>query len=149
MCSTLKQYCLIFNLKNTKKYHITYKRSIQLCDYRLGVVACSCNPVTWRPGSGDGLRSGVLLSACLCRSGVRTKPGINMGYPGEPRWSRLSLRRNVPAQGGNTAGKSSRVVQQWDSACELTSDSSPANITGLDSFFFFYKFKYKLSNVYY
>ena len=57
---------------------------------RLGVVACSCNPATWRSGSEDGLRAGVLLSGVLCRSGVRTKLGINMGLSGEPRMSRLS-----------------------------------------------------------
>ena len=58
--------------------------------YRLGVVACSCNPATWRSGSEDALRVGVLLSGVLCRSGVRTKLGINMGLSGEPRRSRLS-----------------------------------------------------------
>ncbi len=62
---------------------------------RLGVVACSCNPVAWRPGSGDGLRAGALLSDCLCRSGVRTKPGINMGYSGEPGHSRLSKEGRI------------------------------------------------------
>ncbi|KAH3830208.1 hypothetical protein DPMN_103449 [Dreissena polymorpha] len=31
-------------------------------DYRPGVVAYSCNPATLRPGSGDCLRPGALLS---------------------------------------------------------------------------------------
>jgi hypothetical protein len=58
--------------------------------FRLGVVACSCNPATWRPGSLDGLRAGALLLGALCRSGVRAKLGINMVPSGEPRGSRLS-----------------------------------------------------------
>ena len=58
--------------------------------YRLGVVACSCNPATWKPELVDGLRTGVLLVEVLCRSGVRTKPGINMVTLGEPEVTRLS-----------------------------------------------------------
>ncbi|XP_052713883.1 uncharacterized protein LOC128187492 [Crassostrea angulata] len=58
--------------------------------YRLGVVECSCNQATWGPGLVDGLRSGVLLSGDLCRSGVRTKQGINMVSSGEPGLTRLS-----------------------------------------------------------
>ena len=38
----------------------------------------------------DGLRTGVLLVEVLCRSGVRTKPGINMVTLGEPGVTRLS-----------------------------------------------------------
>ena len=63
--------------------------------YRLGVVARSCNPATWRSGSEDALRVGVLLSGVLCRSGVRTKLGINMGLSGEPRRSRLSKEERI------------------------------------------------------
>jgi hypothetical protein len=33
---------------------------------------------TWRLRWVDGLRSGPLRRVALCRSGVRTKPGINM-----------------------------------------------------------------------
>ena len=62
---------------------------------RLGVVACSCNPATWRSGSEDGLKAGVLSSGVLCRSGVRTKLGINMGLSGEPRRSRLSKEGRI------------------------------------------------------
>ena len=57
---------------------------------RLGVVACSCDPATWRPESVDGVRAGVLLSGDLCWAGVRTKIGINMGTPRELGVTRLS-----------------------------------------------------------
>ena len=38
----------------------------------------------------DGLRSGYLLVAALCRSGVHTKPGVNMVDLAEVRSPRLS-----------------------------------------------------------
>lgn len=57
---------------------------------QLGVVACSCNPATWRLELVDCLRVGVLPIGVLCRSGVRAKLSINMVGPGEPRLTRLS-----------------------------------------------------------
>jgi len=63
--------------------------------YRPGVVACSCNPATGRPGSADGLRAGHLPGAGLCRPGVRAKPGINMVGGGEPLPSRLPKERRT------------------------------------------------------
>ena len=57
---------------------------------RLGLAARSCNPVTWRSGTVDGLRMGFLPVFALCRSGVRAKPGVNMEVSGEPRITRLS-----------------------------------------------------------
>ena len=74
-------------------------------------MAYSCNPATWRPGLVDGLRSGVLPVEVLCRSGVRTKLGINMVALGELGLSPGCLRRDEPAEGGNAAGKSPRVGQ--------------------------------------
>ena len=65
------------------------KRERPFCN-RLGVVACSCNLATRRPGVVDRLRAGVLPSGVLCRSGVRTKLGINMVALGEPCVTRLS-----------------------------------------------------------
>ena len=56
----------------------------------LGGVASSCNPATGRLGMVDGLSSGSLLVTALCRSGVRTKPGVNMVGPAEARLPRLS-----------------------------------------------------------
>ena len=56
----------------------------------LGVVAGSCNPATRRHGFVDSLRAGALLCGGLCRSGVRTKPGINMGPLEESGVARLS-----------------------------------------------------------
>lgn len=57
---------------------------------RLGVVAHSCNPATWRPGLMDGLSLGSLLVIVLCRSGVRAKLGINMVTLAEAGTTRLS-----------------------------------------------------------
>lgn len=36
----------------------------------------------------DGLRMGALLVSALCRSGVHTKPGVDMVGSGEPRFTR-------------------------------------------------------------
>ena len=46
--------------------------------YQLGVVADSCNPATGELELWNGVRSGVLRGALLCRSGVRTKHAIDM-----------------------------------------------------------------------
>ena len=54
-----------------------------------GVVAHSCNPVTWRLGSLNGLRAVILGVIVLCRSGVRAKFGVNMVNPEESEFSRL------------------------------------------------------------
>ena len=43
----------------------------------------------------DGLRAGVLLQAYLCRLGVRTKHGVNMGTLGELRVTRLSKEKRT------------------------------------------------------
>ena len=59
----------------------------------------SCNPATWRPGLVDGLRLGYLLVFALCRSGVHTKPGVDMVVPAEARAPRLSKEgRTGPGQ---------------------------------------------------
>ena len=36
------------------------------------------NPAAWRSESLDCLSTGPLVAVCLCRSGVRTKPDVNM-----------------------------------------------------------------------
>jgi hypothetical protein len=41
---------------------MTYKYVKIPIFYRLGVVACSCDPATWKPELVDGVRAGVLLS---------------------------------------------------------------------------------------
>ena len=69
---------------------MTYKYVKIPIFYRLGVVACSCDPATWRPELVDGVKAGVLLSGDLCWAGVRTKIGINMGTPRELSVTRLS-----------------------------------------------------------
>ena len=54
-----------------------------------GVVAHACNPVTRRLGSLNGLRAGFLGVIILCRSGVRSKFGVNMANTEESKFSRL------------------------------------------------------------
>jgi hypothetical protein len=51
-------------------------------------VALSCNPATGRPGEADDLRSGQLLDGHLRRTGVRTKPGVDMDSGEESSVSR-------------------------------------------------------------
>ena len=71
-----------------------YIATKSLCQW-LGVVACSCNPATWRPRLADGLRSGDLPNGTLCRRGVRAKLGINMATSGEPSVTRLSKEGRI------------------------------------------------------
>ena len=78
---------------------------------QLGPVARFCNPAAGKLGLVDGVRSGYLSVVVLCRSGVRAKLGVNMVASAEARATRLSLRRDEPAQGRNAAGKSPRVRQ--------------------------------------
>ena len=86
--------------------HIRDKLALIACRSQLGVVAHSCNPATGKLELVDGLRSGVLLMAALCRSGVRTKPGVNMASSAEARLIReisyspvswLKLTKNGPS----------------------------------------------------
>ena len=83
-----------------------YKYQVEINFCRLGVVAYSCNPATWRPGVEDDLRSGVLVLSDSRWLGVRTKLGINMGARGEPGVARLAKeRRNGP--GGKLSSQKS------------------------------------------
>lgn len=67
------------------------------CSSLAGYVACTCNPAPGRHGEVDGLMLGVLLSGCLRRTGVRTKPGIDMVPLEESRGSRSTKEeRNGP-----------------------------------------------------
>ena len=60
-------------------------------------MASTCNPATGRLGGVAGLRLGVLLDRRLRRTGVRTKPGIDMGRLEESGRSRLNNEeRNGP-----------------------------------------------------
>ena len=74
----------------------------------LGVVACSCNLATWRVGEVNGLRSGDLWCAALCRSGVRTKPGVNMVAPAEARETRLTKEGRTGSGWKHSSQKSPR-----------------------------------------
>ena len=104
---------------------------------QLGVVACSCNPATWRSGLVDGLRAGVLPSGDLCRSGVRTKQGINMVSSGEPRRTRLSKEGRTGPGWKHSRQKSpfSAVVgsRPW-----IGTGWQPVQYNGTQSFFFFF-----------
>lgn len=61
------------------------------CQLQLpGVLACSCNPATWRQVLLDGLLWGFSVTISTCWSGVRTKACINMHLSGEPERSRLT-----------------------------------------------------------
>ena len=66
------------------------KTYIFLNDYRMGVWRAPVNPATGRPVVAADLRLGSLLDRLLCRAGVRTKPGVNMGAEEESSASRLS-----------------------------------------------------------
>lgn len=90
-----KNISVKYKIKKKVNLEGKFKMTTRAVVYRPGVVARSCNLVAWRPGSEDGLRAGVLLPACLCRSGVRTKLGINMGHSGELGWSRLSKEERI------------------------------------------------------
>ena len=99
-----------------QKQNATLKKGEQIINVkidlrsRLGVVACSCNPATWRSGLrtvwGRGSCSPVCYvdrASALSSASIWSSRG-SLGGPG-------CLRRDVSAQGGNTAGKSSRVEQ--------------------------------------
>ena len=111
----------------TSKLMVLHHSKIPKLYCRLGVVACSCNPATWRRRLVDGLRSGSLPGVVLCRSGVRAKPGINMVSAGElgPQSSHLSLglpslllpcSRNSAAPFGN---RSSAILSTCPAHCNL------------------------------
>ena len=75
-----------------------------------GYVASTCNPASGRRDEVDGLRLGQLVESGACRSGVRTRPGIDMDRLEESGRSRLNqLRRDESGQTGNRAAKSPRV----------------------------------------
>ena len=60
-----------------------------------GVVAHACNPVTWGLGSLNGLRTGFLGAAVLCRSSVRAEFGVNMVDAEESEFARLIKEERI------------------------------------------------------
>ena len=52
-------------------------------------MAHACELVAWRLGCLDGLRSEFLGAIVLCRAGVRTEFGVNMGSMEESELLRL------------------------------------------------------------
>ena len=58
-------------------------------------MAPACNPATGSLGWVDGLSSGSLLVTVLCRSGVHSKPGVNMVRTAEAALSRLPKERRT------------------------------------------------------
>ncbi|KFD49471.1 hypothetical protein M513_09656 [Trichuris suis] len=83
-----------------------------------GVVADACNPATWRLGTEDGLRPGVLDRITSRRPSVRIKSGVNMVTIKELAVTRLVKEgRNWPRAETQQA-KVPASLQWWDSACE-------------------------------
>jgi len=83
------------NLKMTTIMRVKFITPITTLRYRPGVVAYSCNPATWRSGLRTVCFREPSRQSRLCRSGVRTKLGINMVLSGEPRRSRLSKEERI------------------------------------------------------
>ena len=81
---TVSKWCIREWVKLKHIYFTSIGRQV-LTTYTNFSRFCSCNLIASRPGSGNSLREGVLLSTSLCRSGICTKLGINMGLSGEPR----------------------------------------------------------------
>ena len=70
-----------------------------------GYVAHTCNPATGRLGGVAGLRPGVLLDRRLRRTGVRTKPSIDMVQSEESGRSRLSKEKRTGPEGKPSSQK--------------------------------------------
>ena len=68
------------------------------------VRGCTCNPATGRLDGVVGLRLGILLKRRLCRSGVRTMTGIDMGRLEKSERSRLNNEERV-GPGGNPSSQ--------------------------------------------
>ncbi|KAL3203177.1 hypothetical protein MRX96_042072 [Rhipicephalus microplus] len=64
--------------------HGSFQEALNTRHRSPGVVACLCNPASWRLVLVDVLRLGALPHVDLCRSGVRAKLGVDMVTPGEP-----------------------------------------------------------------
>ena len=76
----------------------------------------TCNRATARPELEDGLRAGVPLPDVARRSGVRTKPGVNMAALGEPEVTRLSEEVHKGPEGKPSRQKCSHqavVGKRW------------------------------------
>ena len=72
-----------------------------------GSVAHFCNPASGRLVVVDDLRLGVLLDRRLRRTGVRTKPGINMETVEESAVSRLPKEERIGPGGKPSSQKHS------------------------------------------
>ena len=115
--------------------HVWYCIYIITVSYRLGVVACSCNPAAWSSGLVDGLRAGALSSGDPCRSGVRAKQGINMVSPGEPRRTRLS-KEGRTGPGWKHSRQKSPCSAVAGSRPWIGTGWQPVQYNGTQSFFF-------------
>lgn len=112
-----------------------YKYQVQINILRLGVVAHSCNPATWRPVVEDDLRSGVLVLSDSRWLGVRTKLGINMGALGELGAARLAKeRRNGP--GGKLSSQKSPCWAVVGSRPGVGAEWQPDQQSQTGNFFF-------------
>ena len=69
-------------------------------------MASTCNPATGRRDEVVDLRLGQLLEIDACRSGVRTRPGIDMGRLEESSRSRLTKEGRIGPGGKPSSSKS-------------------------------------------
>ena len=81
----------------------------QACD-RPGAAACTCNPATWRPEGGTVCGREFCSELC-CVDRVSALSLASTWGVCRKAEAPGCLRRDVPAQGGNPAGKSARVKQ--------------------------------------
>ena len=73
-------------------------------------MASTCNPATGRRDEVDGLRLGQLLESGACRSGVRTRPGIDMDRLEESGRSSLNQLRRDETQPKVPVSDGSRIA---------------------------------------
>ena len=128
---------------NTKR---EYKYQVENTFFRLGVVAYSCNPATWRPDVEDDLRSGVLVLSDSRWLGVRTKLGINLGALGELGAARLvKERRNGP--GGKPSSQKSPCWAVVGSRPGVGAEWQPDQQSQTDILFSISKIVFKFQNI--
>ena len=124
-----------FKYNDTTEPRGEYKYQVWNKLQRLGVVAYSCNPATWRPVVEDDLRSGVLVLSDPRWLGVRTKLGINMGALGELGAARLAKERRT-GPGGKPSSQKSPCWAVVGSRPGVGAEWQPDQQSQTDNFFF-------------
>lgn len=132
----MKIFCHILPFYYSKRMNCKLKRRTREWLHRLGVVAHSCNPATWRPDVEDDLRTGVLVLSAPRWLGVRTKLGINMGALGEPGAARLAKEGRI-GPGGKPSSQKSPCWAVVGSRPGVGAGWQPDQHSQTDIFFFF------------